>query len=309
LDLTENNIGNGVNMRRLARCRIFDGFTAEEFEAFAGVVQMQLQNFGPCETIVKQWQPVERIAVVQSGTLSAYKLGIGNRPHFIRMMDAMDVICLSTAHTGPGVSPMMIVSEQAGSLVWIRHKDFLSAAPDELLPVRMKFAVNIIGSLSDTLMQETFRSESLWETKLDDKVLTFLDNVTRRHGSNTVDIGMSPSQFANYLGTGRGYLSGSLASLRKKGLIRYKGRMFTLNRDALGGPPSNSAIREHVLNHLRELVREQGSATVTLIKTQTELAAELGMERDALTQELRAMRHDGVIDYKWKTFTLFSLDG
>jgi Mn-dependent DtxR family transcriptional regulator len=84
--------------------------------------------------------------------------------------------------------------------------------------------------------------------------------------------------------------------------------MFTLNRSVLTAPASNSVIRGHILKHLSELVEEQGSATVTMSKTQTELAAELGVEHSALTQELRAMRREGIIDYKWKTFTLFSLD-
>jgi CRP-like cAMP-binding protein len=303
------NTGSGVNMYRLAQCRIFDGFTFEEFETFADAVRMEVRDFGPCETIVKQWAPVERIAVVQKGTLSAYKLGVGQRPHFIGRMGKMDIIGLSVAHTGPGTSPMTVISEHAGSLVWLSHRDFLSPAQDGLPALRMKFALNLIGALADALMQETFRSEALSEETLDDKVLTFLDNVTRRQGSDTVDIGMTPAQFAVFLGTGQSYLSYSLTSLRRKGLIRCRGRMFTLNRAALAGPPPDAAIRAHVLKHLRELVAEQGAATVTTVKTHTELAAELGVDRNSLTRELRAMRRDGLIDYRGKIYTLFSMEG
>ncbi len=67
---------------------------------------------------------------------------------------------------------------------------------------------------------------------------------------------------------------------------------------------SFATVRQKVANHLLEEQRRQGTSSLVLTRSRTELADLLGIPRPSLSRELSAMQSDGWIDFDRRAITI-----
>lgn len=67
------------------------------------------------------------------------------------------------------------------------------------------------------------------------------------------------------------------------------------------------SLRDRILRLVQREMERQGSRTILLPATKTDLAAQLGVRRTSLSRELAAMRADGLVTYDARRLTLLRL--
>jgi CRP-like cAMP-binding protein len=68
----------------------------------------------------------------------------------------------------------------------------------------------------------------LYKKQLRERIITFLQHMQNKTGSDSFDIGMDREHFAQYLGVNRTALSHALSLMREDGLIEFKRDHFEI---------------------------------------------------------------------------------
>ena len=79
-------------------------------------------------------------------------------------------------------------------------------------------------------------------------------------------------------------------------------RNLDMNRRAIATAPK--LIRGKLLAYLSQQQKRAGSRTFTIPYSQTKLAAYLGVDRSALSNELSKLKREGIVDHEGATYRL-----
>jgi CRP-like cAMP-binding protein len=99
------------------------------------------------------------------------------------------------------------------------------ALPEDL---RERLYENIIHVLANENIKKLYKINVLYKRSLRERILSFLQNIATRTGSDSFRINMDREQFAQYLGVNRSALSHELSRMRQEGIISCRKDFFEL---------------------------------------------------------------------------------
>lgn len=194
----------------------------EEFEKFLD--QYPAKTYEPGGIIVHQGDTVHACYVIRSGLIKVYDIGKEGDQKLIVYDGKYEVFPIVSTY-------------ERGDHSWYYYEAFLktkiSIVPRQeyldFVNGHPKTMAMMFQKMVDRYLDFSRRVNSLTQLKAEDKILYSLDFLCRRFGDREnlsrvkIRIPISQQELANFVGLTRETVSSTMAKLRKRGIVRYKG--------------------------------------------------------------------------------------
>ncbi len=185
---------------------------------------VDIRQFSPGTIIEHEGDYGDYIGVVLSGTIQVITYTVeGSSIILSNLTEGSvygDIIIYSTLqHTYPG----NLIAKTKATVATISHQEI-----DYYIETCKAFRRNFLAMLSDKVYQGNIINKLLSQDTLRDKILFYLNQERKKHGSNTIYLHMTKEDFARMLHVQRPSLSRELINMKKEGIIDFNRKSITL---------------------------------------------------------------------------------
>ena len=179
------------------------------------------------ETIFYQGDVIDSICIVESGSVRGEKTYPNGDVHIVSIFDKGSIFALEIAVSKMKTSPHDLIANENCRILTISMQSI------EQSGYREKIRNAMIEMLADDNVRMSHKIEILAERGLRDRVLVYLNVLSKKSGSNVVHVKMNREQMAQYLCVNRSALSNELNKMKREGIIDFKrDRFLLLNQKA-----------------------------------------------------------------------------
>lgn len=216
------------NANRIKKSALFHGLNNEEFEALFPTLSPAVKTFEKNEIVLRQGEVAKQIGVLLSGNISSVKYHYDGSSQILKILSPYDIIGLESASSSFLTNPYMSIASSRCCVVFLTYSELLTSqnVPDSHKHILWQ---NVISILSDENIRLIYKIDTLSKRTLRERILTYLNIMREKRGTDTFDIGMTQAQFALYLCVNRSSLSHELNQMRRDGLIDFKKSIYTLH--------------------------------------------------------------------------------
>jgi CRP-like cAMP-binding protein len=209
-------------MEVLKNHSLFTGLTEEAVRSAVSVMAELASDFKKNEYLAKEGDRIKHFGILISGSATSSIKYKNLPPKIVRFYQQHELVCLETALSDQGVSPVSARGAGNGRVLWLSYGRLFEAGPQAIAP-RAKDRINknlhaIIASNSIRLEKVSYMMSM---HGMRDRLLTYLLIVSETLESQTFSIGMKQYELAAYLGVSKARLSVELRRLQEEGIILY----------------------------------------------------------------------------------------
>ena len=216
------NTGMIKYLETIVGCGFFHHISKSDWiEAFEQL-EVTLRTCRKGEIICHMGDTLEAVYIVEDGSVRAEKTYPSGDVHIVSVYEEDDVLALGVILSRRKTSPVDLVANEDCRMIMIPRQSMEGSR------YRDRLMNALIEMLADENIRQMHKIEILAERGLRDRVLVYLNVLTRKSGTNTVTVKMSREQLAQYLCVNRSALSNELSKMKREGLIDFQKDQFTL---------------------------------------------------------------------------------
>lgn len=202
----------------------FSNLNDDELEQALALFDANVIAYPKNEFLHKSYTKMTKFGMVLSGVVQV-------------CMDDIDGNRMIMAEVSPGVtfgeslsflkvenSPVYAYATEAAEVLWLSVEKLYSFQDEFSVKMQKKFT----SMLATRTLTMNNRIQVLSKIKLRDKLLTYLEQMSRSAGSLTFMIPLNREDLAAYMGTDRSALCRELSKMKQDGLIDYYKNSFRL---------------------------------------------------------------------------------
>lgn len=205
---------------------LFQGLTEGELINIYENIQPAVGRFSKGDIVVPQGSKGKKIGLIKKGTIISTKYNIDGEAQVLALYKQRDVIGLESFFSQNTLSPSELSCQTNCEIAFITYSRLFS--PKLIGGTKEALLLNAAKILSNEQIKLISQMEILSKKTLEKKIMTYLNIIRERKGTNTFDIHMNQSQFAQFLCVNRSVLSNELNYLRNEGLIDYDKSRYTI---------------------------------------------------------------------------------
>lgn len=179
------------------------------------------------QIIVNQGEVVRRVGILKNGAAFSTKYHFNGNEQILRIYRQGEVLSLDAVSTTLSTSPVTIVSQSDSNVLFLPYKRIFDM-PELDCMLKEKILFNSSEILGNELIRLMYKIDVLSKRTLQERILTYLSLIREKNNSDTFEIDMNQEQLAQYLCVNRSVLSKELNLMRRKGMIQYRGKRYTL---------------------------------------------------------------------------------
>lgn len=180
------------------------------------------KQYGDGEAVFLEGDVIDKICIVARGSVRAEKTYRNGETHIIQVFEEDDIFGLEYSMSKTKKSANDYISNGGSSIVFVSNNSIR----------KTDYASDIETSLTYRLADDNIKMakkiEILVERGLRERILTYLNILTSKSGSNSVSVRMNREQLAQFLCVNRSALSNELNKMKKEGIIDFKKDKFTI---------------------------------------------------------------------------------
>lgn len=180
------------------------------------------KQYGDGEAVFLEGDVIDKICIVARGSVRAEKTYRNGETHIIQVFDEGDLFGLEFSMSKTKKSANDYISNGYSSIVFVSNN---SIKRSDYAP---EIETSLTYRLADDNIKMAKKIEILVERGLRERILTYLNILTSKSGSNTVSVRMNREQLAQFLCVNRSALSNELNKMKKEGIIDFKKDKFTI---------------------------------------------------------------------------------
>jgi CRP-like cAMP-binding protein len=214
-----------ANPRVLSGVKLFAGIRETDIATLCAAVGVSERRYPRGAALVHQGESVRRAGILIEGMLRDEKYHMDGGMQITRTYSRGATINLEALTSTLRTSPTVVIASTPARVIWMRFDALLhceAASPT----VRKALTANVMRILADESIKLMYRSDILSKRTVRERVLTYLSILRERRDSESVDIGMTQKEFANFLCVDRSSLSEELNRLRREGRISFRGTKY-----------------------------------------------------------------------------------
>lgn len=185
-------------------------------------LRMAAHHFDDQETIYLQGDKVHRIGIVHEGIVKGEKFHEEGTSHLAHLYSSGEAFAFEGAFSGKKTSPLDFISEGNSTVIFFDIAAISSGSFEKQL---MK---GLTEMLANDNIKKLYRIETLSKKGLRERIMTYLQILSDKSGTSTVNINMSRQQLAHYLCVNRSALSHELNEMQRDGIIRINKKQMTI---------------------------------------------------------------------------------
>lgn len=174
------------------------------------------------EAVFLEGDVIDKICIVARGSVRAEKTYRNGETHIIQVFDEGDLFGLEFSMSKTKKTANDYISNGNSCIVFVSNNSIRKSDHASEIKTSLTFR------LADDNIKMAKKIEILVERGLRERILTYLNILTSKSGSNTVSVKMNREQLAQFLCVNRSALSNELNKMKKEGIIDFKKDKFTI---------------------------------------------------------------------------------
>lgn len=201
---------------------IFDKLKKTQHNEAFEQLKITGKKFTAGEAIFYEGDKIDKICIVGKGSVCSEKTYIEGDVHILDVYEEDSIFALEVALSKTKKSAADYICNEDSVIVFVSLSSIDKSAYAEEIRSALTY------KLSDSNIRMAHKIEILAERGLRDRILVYLDILSRKSGSNTVTVRMNREQFAQFLCVNRSALSNELNQMKREGVIDFKKDRFTI---------------------------------------------------------------------------------
>lgn len=215
------------NVACLSKSKLFQGIGRKELETICRFAVPSEVKYLKNQIIVNQGEVVSRVGILKNGAAFSTKYHFNGNEQILRIYRQGEVLSLDAVSTTLSTSPVTIVSQSDSNVLFLPYKRIFDM-PELDCMLKEKILFNSSEILGNELIRLMYKIDVLSKRTLQERILTYLSLIREKNNSDTFEIDMNQEQLAQYLCVNRSVLSKELNLMRRKGMLQYRGKRYTL---------------------------------------------------------------------------------
>ena len=180
------------------------------------------KNFAKGEAVFYEGDLIDKICIIERGSICGEKTYHDGEVHILDVYEEGSIFALEVALSKTKKSAVDFICNEDTVVVFISLSTIVKSSYAE------EIQSMLIYKLSDSNIRMARKIEILAERGLRDRILVYLNILSRKSGSRTVNVRMNREQLAQFLCVNRSALSNELNKMKKEGIIDFKKDKFTI---------------------------------------------------------------------------------
>ena len=211
----------------LTRSPLFQGITPQEAQSVLHCLQASPRSLGKEEYLFREGEVVSWAGLVLEGRLQLVREDLWGNRRLLRTVEPGELFGESYA-CAPGAPSLVSAQAVLPSRVLLLDIAHLLTTCSSACPFHTRLIRNLLTILAEKNLFLTQKLEHLTQRTTREKVLSYLETLSRQQHSLSVTIPYNRQQLADYLSVERSALSAELSRMAAEGLLDYRKNQFTL---------------------------------------------------------------------------------
>ena len=214
-------------LKKLQNSKIFDEISEKDIKALHFCFKTRVKIVQKGEILIDEGEPFESIVLVLDGHLrSIINDYYGNTSILADYRDG-ETIGVEEAFTGNNIAQYTLVAIE-DTQVLTMNKYAVMRPCVNMCPRHTQFQNNLVKIISQKNIELMQKFNHITKSSTKDKVLSYLQYVSKQQNSKYFDIPFNRQELADYLSVDRSALSFELSKLKKQGILDFTKNHFML---------------------------------------------------------------------------------
>ncbi|MDR3365303.1 MAG: Crp/Fnr family transcriptional regulator [Clostridiales Family XIII bacterium] len=184
-------------------------------------------DYAKGDIVWDQDSAVQNAAIVKAGILLCMRYAASGHNQLLHAYSAGATVNVEAVASRKGISPTNAAMSTDGTIIWIPYRELVDG-PGLRKAVQASIKENAAYYLADEAIRGMKKNCILSRHTTQDRILAFFNNMREKSHDDTFDIEMGHPELASYLCVDRTTLTQALNTMRKNGLIGYRGTVYTI---------------------------------------------------------------------------------
>jgi CRP-like cAMP-binding protein len=215
------------NIRLLKNSPLFSGISENELESLVKCLGCSFKSYGKGESVHLAGDFVREIGVVTNGKMRVIKDDAWGNSNILAELSSGEMFAEAFVCSGVRVLPVSVLAATDAEAMFADFQRIITQCGNACafhgLLIR-----NIIGVLARKNIMLQGKMEHITKRTTKEKLLSYLSEQSRQHGSREFEIPFDRQGLADYLSVERSALSAEMSKLKSGGVINYRKSRFEL---------------------------------------------------------------------------------
>ena len=216
---------NGI----LNKSKLFNGIDGSEIDSMVKCLSATIKKYNKGEYVVRLGENLSAVGVVISGSVHVIKEDFWGNRSLISELAEGGLFGESYACTASAPVSVSVIAASSCVIMTFDVRRILTQCPSAC-SFHSRLIQNLVTVLADKNIMLTRKIEHMAQRKLRDKIISYLSEESRLHGSSVFEINFNRQELADYLSVDRSAMSNELCKLRDEGLLEFNKNKFKLNQ-------------------------------------------------------------------------------
>ena len=211
----------------LQRSQLFAGVGEANIEAMLDCLSANLRDYKKGEYVLREGERVDNVMLLASGSLNIQKDDFWGNRSIVNHISAGEMF--GEAYIAPESGPILndVIALEDSVVMFFDFRKILTVC-SSACKFHTTVIQNLFFAISEKNRQLVQKLGHMSRRTTREKLISYLSEQAKRHGSSTFSIPFNRQQLADFLCVDRSAMSNELCKLRDEGLLTFERSRFTL---------------------------------------------------------------------------------
>ena len=214
-------------LKKMQKSQIFNEINEKDLKALHFCFKTRVLNVKKGEILIDEGEPFESIVLVLEGHLRSVINDFYDNTSILADYHSGETVGVEEAFSGNTLAQYTLIAME-DSQVLTMNKYSVMKPCDNMCPRHTQFQNNLVKIISQKNIELMQKFNHITKPSTKDKVLSYLQYISKQQNSKYFDIPFNRQELADYLSVDRSALSFELSKLKKQGIIDFNKNHFML---------------------------------------------------------------------------------
>lgn len=209
----------------LSQCPLFAGITQPEIREMLSCLDGKITGIAKGNPVFLEGEPARFVGVVLSGTVQVVRDDYYGNRSVLTVVSPGGLFAEAFACAGLETLPVSAIALQPSTVLLLDCKQVLTGC-SHACPFHNRLIHNLLQGIAQKNLTLTRKIRCMSRKTTREKLMEFLLDQAKQHGSPEFVIPYDRQALADYLGVERSAMSAEISKLKKDGLIESSGSRF-----------------------------------------------------------------------------------
>lgn len=214
-------------LEKIKKSKIFEKISEADIKALHFCFKTKVLNVKKGEILIDEDQPFESIVLVLDGHLRTVITDYYGTNSILADYYSGDAVGVEEAFSGSTVAQYTLVAMEDTQVLTMNKYRVIQPC-DNMCPRHTQLQNNLVKIISQKNIELMQKFNHITKHSTRDKVLAYLQYISKKQNSKYFDIPFNRQELAEYLSVDRSALSFELSKMKKDGIIDFNKNHFML---------------------------------------------------------------------------------